>query len=97
MSNPGEQRYVRMLTDILCWQKIYCRKFDASTFEGIKDYYDKRGQLTPNQEIAIKNVYLKWKIEEAMEKKVYYVPERKKESDCSEISREDMNIMMNIK
>ena len=32
-----------------------------------------------------------------MEKKVYYVPERKKESDCSEISREDMNIMMNIK
>ena len=57
----------RMLECILEWAETN-PKFDATTFEGIKDHYENYGQFTYSQENAIENVYYKWKIDKWCEK-----------------------------
>ena len=51
-----------MLDRILEWAETK-DKFDASTFEGIKDHYEKYDEFTSRQIDAIENVYSKWKID----------------------------------
>ena len=51
-----------MLNNILDWASTKS-EFDDSTFRGIKDYYEERGQFTSRQGDAIENVYYKWKID----------------------------------
>jgi hypothetical protein len=41
----------------------YLKGFNPSTIEGIKDYYEDRGQYTASQETAVDNVYTLWNIE----------------------------------
>ena len=54
MSNYEDYEY--KLDFILKWAKTK-KKFEPSTFEGIQEYYDKRGNFTLEQMSAIDNVY----------------------------------------
>lgn len=54
--------YDNMLERILEWAKTNTR-FDASTFEGIKDHYEQYNEFTCMQMTAIENVYYKWKVD----------------------------------
>tara|TARA_B100000902_G_C26438260_1_gene494806 strand:+ start:182 stop:367 length:186 start_codon:yes stop_codon:yes gene_type:complete len=54
--------YAQMLDEILEWAESNIR-FDASTMEGIKTYYDEHMEFTDSQETAIENVYYKWNID----------------------------------
>ena len=54
--------YMDMLDCILEWAE-YNPKFDASTFEGIKDKYMQYSEFTDRQKTAIENVYYTWKID----------------------------------
>jgi len=56
-----------MLDSILEWANIN-PNFNADTFEGIQDYYDTHDRFTMSQEIAIENVYYKWKIDKWYDK-----------------------------
>ena len=57
--------YETMLKRILDWASTRrAWKFDSSTFQGISEYYDENFVFTIPQELAIKNVYYKWKIDE---------------------------------
>lgn len=55
--------YERMLGRILEWADTKY-KFDARTFEGIHHNYEEYGEFTVNQENAIENVYIRWRIEQ---------------------------------
>jgi len=50
------------LDDIIEWS-LTKKKFDATTFYGIRDNYEEYGSFTHSQEIAIENVWSKWKID----------------------------------
>lgn len=54
--------YAEMLDKILEWAESNSR-FDASTMEGIKTYYENHSEFTDSQETAIENVYHKWNID----------------------------------
>ena len=67
-----------MLNNILDWASTKS-EFDDSTFKGIKDYYEERGQFTSRQEDAIENVYFKWKIDKKYGSCEYSTKKPKKE------------------
>jgi len=48
---------------ILEWSKSN-KKFNPDTFIGIQENYENYGSFTVNQEIAIENVFYRWKIDE---------------------------------
>jgi len=60
--------YTDMLDRILEWAETN-PQFDASTCEGINDYYSDHYDFTSFQEDAIENVYYKWKIDKWYDKK----------------------------
>ena len=64
--------YEIMLCRILEWAKTKYT-FNADTFEGIQDNYENYGEFTVNQENAIENVYVKWRIEEWYNKTNPYI------------------------
>jgi len=64
--------YEIMLCRILEWAKTKYT-FNADTFEGIQDNYENYGEFTVNQENAIENVYVKWRIEEWYNKTNLYI------------------------
>jgi hypothetical protein len=51
-----------MLERILEWAKANPR-FNTDTCEGIHEYYERYHRFTNEQEIAIENIYYKWKID----------------------------------
>ena len=51
-----------MLNCILEWAKTK-PKFNASTFQGIHQYYEDMEEFTLPQMEAIENVYYKWKVD----------------------------------
>jgi hypothetical protein len=59
--------YEFMLDRILEWSESN-PKFDATTFEGIKEHYETYDEFTYLQENAIENVYYKWKIDKWYER-----------------------------
>jgi hypothetical protein len=54
--------YETKLFRILEWAESN-EKFDESTFIGISEYYDEHYEFTDMQELAIDNVYYKWKVD----------------------------------
>ena len=46
------------------------KAFDTSTIDGIKDYYDERGEYTSNQETAVDNIFERFFIAKWFENKL---------------------------
>jgi len=61
------------LHSIIAWARDK-PAFNCATFNGIKENYAKYHKFTKKQEIAIDNVFYKWKIEDWARNNFVYIP-----------------------